>query len=350
MDADPTDGELEALQALWDALGRVDPLWAVLSNEGQRAGQWGPSDFFANGSAHADFVMELLADADAVPALGRCLDFGCGPGRVTQGLCRHFDHVEGIDIAPSMIELARRYNQFGDRCRYHVNARSELSMFEDASFDCVHSVVVLQHIDPPHALSYAREFLRVLAAGGIAVFQAPSHRREPAPAVPMADGAFRAQLRFAGEPPHTVAAGEQFSVAVAVRNDGDAWWSSPARRGPSSSSATSYPGSRAPVTSASASSRSALAPASPPTSSGCEFRTSRPWRSIPGSPHNSAHGSPSRSASSTRPSTRPTITSASSRGSPSAPSFELGEGLLDELDCGLVTGRDAERVLHHQDL
>jgi SAM-dependent methyltransferase len=220
----PEESELHALQAVWDEHGRVDPLWAVLSNEGQRGGHWDPSSFFANGAAHAAYVMSVLSDVGAVPKPGRCLDFGFGPGRVTQGLCTHFDEVDRVDIAPSMIELARQYNQFGDRCRYHVNARPDLSMFEDGTFDCVHSVIVLQHIDPPYAGSYVREFVRVLASGGVAVFQAPSHPRPPEAAVPMGEGAFRAQLRFATEPPTEVEAGAKFSVAVMVRNDGDQWW------------------------------------------------------------------------------------------------------------------------------
>src|SRR5439155_23249423 len=76
----------------------------------------------------------------------------------------------------------------------------------------------------PYALSYVREFVRLLASGGIAVFHAPSHRRAPSPAVPMGDGAFRARLRFAADPPAEVAAGERFSVAVIAHNEGDEWW------------------------------------------------------------------------------------------------------------------------------
>jgi SAM-dependent methyltransferase len=220
----PGERDLESLQAVWDEHGRVDPMWAVLSDEGRRGGQWGLDDFFASGATLADHVLGVLADAGAVPTLGTCLDFGCGPGRVTQGLCRHFESVTGVDIAPSMIELAREHNRFGDRCEYHVNARPDLSAFADGTFDCVHSVIVLQHIDPPHALSYVREFVRVLAPGGVAVFQAPSHRREPVAAAPLGDGAFRARLEFAAPPPSEVAAGERFSVAVVVRNEGDAWW------------------------------------------------------------------------------------------------------------------------------
>jgi predicted TPR repeat methyltransferase len=48
------------------------------------------------------------------------LDFECGVGRVTQALCARFARCDGVDIAGSMIRLARQYNRFGDRCQYYV--------------------------------------------------------------------------------------------------------------------------------------------------------------------------------------------------------------------------------------
>ena len=57
----------------------------------------------------------------------RALDFGCGVGRLTQALVRYFDEVCGVDIAPSMIEWARKYNGCGDHCLYFVNASDDLA-------------------------------------------------------------------------------------------------------------------------------------------------------------------------------------------------------------------------------
>ncbi len=101
----------------------------------------------------------------------KALDFGCGVGRLTQPLAEHFDQVWGVDIAPSMIELARSYNRHGERCTYRLNEREDLSLFEDESFDFILSLITLQHMEPAYAKAYLREFVRTLARGGVMVFQ-----------------------------------------------------------------------------------------------------------------------------------------------------------------------------------
>ena len=78
----------------------------------------------------------------------RALDFGCGVGRLTQALADYVDHAVGVDIAPSMIELARRHNTHGSRCEYIVNDTDHLSRFADQIFDVVYTGRVLQHIAP----------------------------------------------------------------------------------------------------------------------------------------------------------------------------------------------------------
>ena len=62
------------------------------------------------------------------------------------------------------------------RRRFVVNAADDLSVFDDASFDFVYSVIVLQHVPDRGAIeSYIAEFCRVLRPGGLAIFQLPSH-------------------------------------------------------------------------------------------------------------------------------------------------------------------------------
>jgi SAM-dependent methyltransferase len=173
---------LARLRRSWDRFGRSDPFWAVLTDPGKRGGRWSPEEFFESGALE---VAAVLRRADALGlhvARSRALDFGCGAGRLTQALAMHFDSADGVDIAPSMVRLARRLNRRGERCRYHLNDATHLGRFADGSFSFVYSVLVLQHMDPALARGYVREFLRVLAPGGLAVFQVPSHRTpEPPP-------------------------------------------------------------------------------------------------------------------------------------------------------------------------
>src|SRR5262249_61977542 len=116
----------------------------------------------------------------------RALDFGCGAGRLTQALAAYFERVDGVDIAASMLATARRYNRHPETCHYHLNTAPDLRLFESGAFTFAYSVLVLQHIEPQHSKAYLRELLRLLAPGGLLVFQLPSHRSadEPPAAAP----------------------------------------------------------------------------------------------------------------------------------------------------------------------
>lgn len=167
--------DLDHLQQNWDALGRQDPMWAILSDPTRRGNKWDVEEFFRTGREH---VAEALAHLDRLgvrPAGGRALDFGCGVGRLTQALADHFEQADGVDIAPSMIDGARDANQHGDRVQYHLNDRDDLSIFDDDSFDLVLSLIVLQHIENRYKARYLAEFLRILRPDGIALFTVPSH-------------------------------------------------------------------------------------------------------------------------------------------------------------------------------
>jgi SAM-dependent methyltransferase len=171
--------DIHELQRDWDLLANDDPLWAVLSDPAKRGGGWTVDEFLATGRQE---VGELFAHAEKLGVnirRERALDFGCGPGRIAQALCDRFDRVDGVDIAPGMVELGRKMNRYGKRCVYHVNDRPELALFADDTFDLVHSTITLQHMSPPLALSYLAEFARVLAPNGLIVVHIPDRVGSP---------------------------------------------------------------------------------------------------------------------------------------------------------------------------
>lgn len=170
--------KLDDLRRNWDGLGRVDPLWAILAYPERHRGGWEghEDDFFATGRQAVDEVMAMLDRVGATPSsMERAMDFGCGAGRLTQGLAGHVERVDGVDIAASMVELARRHNRAGDRVTYHLNEAGDLSLFDDDTFDLVLSIIVLQHIPNELKTGYLEEFVRVLRPGGVAAFTVPSH-------------------------------------------------------------------------------------------------------------------------------------------------------------------------------
>ncbi len=214
---------LEQAKRSWDRLGKIDPLWAILTQPGKDGNRWGVREFFRTGQQHVAEHLAHLTRLGIHVAHGRCLDFGCGVGRVTQALCDHFEECHGVDIAPSMIEWARRFNRHGNRCQYHINDAPDLRLFPDASFDLVISLLVLQHIEPVHAKRYIREFVRVVKPGGAIVFQVPA-AFHPRATEPLSEGAFQARIQPVDAPARITAA-NTLPIRVLVRNAGDALWS-----------------------------------------------------------------------------------------------------------------------------
>lgn len=171
--------ELKHLRETWNDLGKWDPLWVILTNDDKINRGWKPEEFFKTGE---DEIADVFRQVDRlIPGLSRrkALDFGCGVGRLTQALGPHFEECHGVDIAPSMIKLARKHNRWGKRCQYYVNDKNDLRIFPDNTFDFIYSNIVLQHMKPDYSKAYIREFLRVLAPGGLIVFQLRSERLAP---------------------------------------------------------------------------------------------------------------------------------------------------------------------------
>jgi SAM-dependent methyltransferase len=167
----------------WEDWARVDPFWAILTEPGARHGHWDEDEFFESGRT---VVESVLADASrlGVPRAHRvAVDFGCGVGRLTRGLAAHFDTAYGLDIAPTMIEQARRLNKAVDGCRFVVHDGDNLHEFATGDVDFLCSMLVLQHLPSVAAIEqYLREFVRVLAPDGVAVFQLPTFVPPAAPA------------------------------------------------------------------------------------------------------------------------------------------------------------------------
>lgn len=162
------------LQKSWDQFGKRDPFWAILTWRQKKGNKWKVDEFFETGVREVDEVIRSVEALEFPLVKHRALDFGAGAGRLSQALAHHFDEVVGVDIAPSMVELARRYNRHEDRCTYFLNASDDLALFVDSSFDFIYSNITLQHMEPGYAKNYIREFLRILTPHGLVVFQLPS--------------------------------------------------------------------------------------------------------------------------------------------------------------------------------
>lgn len=166
--------ELDDLRRNWEVLGEEDPMWAILSVPDRKGGKWNVEEFFATGVEDIRVILAAASTLNIDIRRGAALDFGCGVGRMTQGLAPSFESVVGVDVSEPMVRQANAFNRFRDRCRYVLNTDPDLRCFADEQFDFCMTFLVLQHMDPDYAKGYLRELGRVLRPGGVLLFQIPT--------------------------------------------------------------------------------------------------------------------------------------------------------------------------------
>ncbi len=76
----------EKLQNTWDGFGKIDPLWAILTQPDKRNNKWDINEFFKTGEEEITQVMEYINSLHISLSRNKALDFGCGVGRLTQAL------------------------------------------------------------------------------------------------------------------------------------------------------------------------------------------------------------------------------------------------------------------------
>ena len=160
---------LGSLRDDWESLAERDALHAILTDATKAGGQWNIAEFMATGNTEIEMLMGHLACLGYFPSRdGAALDFGCGVGRLTQALGHYFDSCVGVDISQTMIRRARSLSELS-HCKYLTTSDIPLP-FPTAAFSFVYSNIVLQHIPQRFAKEYLREFVRILAPGGMLVF------------------------------------------------------------------------------------------------------------------------------------------------------------------------------------
>src|SRR3989339_300198 len=122
---------------------------------------------FSRGAAvydHEAFLQKELADqllatlADLCPT--RILDLGCGTGYLTRRLAERYPRafVVGVDLAPGMIEAARRGPLRS--VKYQV---ADAECFDEGRYDLIVANAALQWMDLPRVFS---NVLKLLDPGG----------------------------------------------------------------------------------------------------------------------------------------------------------------------------------------
>jgi SAM-dependent methyltransferase len=182
IDADPAmlAGLMDRISAEWEAFGKEDPHWSVLTHEDFRkdAIDGNRESFFASG-AHIVNVARSFCTRNGldIGAFGLCLELGCGVGRITTHLAKVFPRVIGVDISESHLSVCRQELEL--KGIENVSLRSVKSVAQlDAlpEFDFFVSFIVLQHNPPPVIRIILEKILRKLRPGGVALFQVPVYK------------------------------------------------------------------------------------------------------------------------------------------------------------------------------
>ncbi|MBK6658057.1 MAG: class I SAM-dependent methyltransferase [Proteobacteria bacterium] len=160
-------------------------LWNLLSLKSrfgfishlERGHRWDPAEFHLTGVRFVDRMMERFDEYGRVEAsTAHLLEIGCGVGRFLRPLACRFKHVTGVDISRVMLSRARRYCAGLPNITTVLNDGASIPVADNSVDYCV-SAGVFQHItDAEVVLNYIREALRVLAPGGLFLFQFEGNR------------------------------------------------------------------------------------------------------------------------------------------------------------------------------
>lgn len=162
---EPIDRGTGSANSPWEDFARSDPQYYI----DPRLGPGAPAEEFREGGRA--LVDMALGWAGELSAYDRALEIGCGLGRNTVHLARHFGEVDGVDVSPTMIRSARELG-VPENVRLHVGSGRDLGGFEDRSFAFVFSFLVFQHVAEDAVIgSYLSEIARVLRPTGVAVLQ-----------------------------------------------------------------------------------------------------------------------------------------------------------------------------------
>jgi SAM-dependent methyltransferase len=118
---------------------------------------------------HETWVRPAVGQLGDVGGL-RVLDYGCGHGMAAVVLARRGARVTAFDLSFGYLDEARARARANGVTVDFVQADGERLPFADGTFERIWGNAILHHLDVARA---ARELVRVLVPGGVAVFCEP---------------------------------------------------------------------------------------------------------------------------------------------------------------------------------
>ena len=153
----------------WDILAKINPNYYINSKLSEQ-----DEDKY-KGSGYNDVKKFILGDELLNSLINfketTILEIGCGNGRLTEFLAGIFRKVYGVDISPTMVDLAKSRLFELDNVDFLVGDGLHF-MLPDSAVDLVFSYIVFQHFPSlDMVLKNMKEVKRVLKDGGLAKIQ-----------------------------------------------------------------------------------------------------------------------------------------------------------------------------------
>jgi SAM-dependent methyltransferase len=153
----------------WESFAQEDAEYFIWTDLDRSQGELAMQKFFASGEAAAQRLLDFAGSQ--LRMRRRSLEIGCGVGRLTLAMAKHFDEAVGVDIAPTMLSKLSANAERAER----ANVRGELADADwdrPDSVDFAYSWLVFQHIEAAEIIDrYLQRIARSLSAEGIACLQ-----------------------------------------------------------------------------------------------------------------------------------------------------------------------------------
>ena len=125
-----------------------------------------------------EFLATLARGSIVKDDLDTCFELGCGVGRNTVCLARHFQNLIAADMSEHAVRETHRHLTLVSRHNVEVVHTSRIaSLSELPTLDAFFSISVLQHYPPPLQRYILNILLSKLRVGGIGYFRVWTYRR-----------------------------------------------------------------------------------------------------------------------------------------------------------------------------
>lgn len=149
----------------WHIAGLIHPWESVLE------GMSGPIQVYKTSNQ----LVKILKKLKLINKNSEILDIGCGVGRLEYKLAKEVELCIGVDIAPSMIALAKKYTKAENVDFIIVNGK-DLTDLGNRQFNLIFSMIVFQHLPRDTFENYIKESYKHLKSNGKLFFQIPIYR------------------------------------------------------------------------------------------------------------------------------------------------------------------------------